>query len=260
MERGLRFAATVLSYLVYGLGALLVWWLIYPATAWRHPPAARPAYARRLSRRAFRFFVEWMRRTGVWDFHLEGAQRLRGRGRVIVANHPSFLDIVLLFAFVEDAVCVVKPSLARVPLVGRPIRCCGHILADDSQTLLPAALAALRQGANLILFPQGTRTPPEAAWRFQRSAARIALETGAPIVPVYLRYRPLLLGKGQSWHQVPEYRPAVTVTVGAEIDPGKVMDAGLPLSVAARRLTRHLERLYSDWHERDASRAPAGRR
>ncbi len=246
MERTLRLVATALSYLVYGLASALLWWLVYPATAWRHPPTARPAYARRLSRRAFRFFVAWMRWTGVWDFHIEGAEHLQGQGRVIVANHPSFLDIVLLFAYVENAVCVVKPSLAKVPLVGRPIRCCGHIQADDSRTLLPAALAALREGANLILFPQGTRTPPGSPWRFQRSAARIALEAGAPVVPVFFRYRPLLLGKGQRWYHVPSRRPQVTVEVRPPLDP---VTEDLPLPRAARLLTRRLESLYAVWEQ-----------
>ncbi len=248
LDRGWRLFAIMVNYLVYGLGSLSLWYLIYPCTAWRVAAGRREDYARLLSRRAFRFFIRFMALTGIWRYRIDGARRLAVPGRVIVANHPSFLDVVLLFALVENAVCIVKPGLARVPLVREPIRRCGHVVADQPEEVVGKSVRALRRGASLILFPQGTRTPEGVPVRFHRSAARIALEAGVPVVPVYFRYRPSLLGKGEQWYNVPPTRPQVQVSVGEEIVPRRGSE---PLSLASRRLTRRLESWFEAW-ERDS--------
>ncbi len=239
LERGWRLIAIMVNYLVYGLGSLLLWYLVYPSTVWWVPEAKREDYARALSRAAFRFFIRFTAFMGMWRYRIEGARRLDIPGRVIVANHPSFLDVVLLFALARNAVCIVKPGLARVPLVREPIRRCGHVVAEQSEEVLEKSIRVLRRGASLILFPQGTRTPAGVPIRFHRSAARIALEAGIPLVPVYFRYQPSLLGKGEQWYNVPPSRPRVQVFVGEEIPVERRKDE--PLSRASRRLTRLLE-------------------
>ncbi|WP_084684812.1 lysophospholipid acyltransferase family protein [Methylohalobius crimeensis] len=249
-DRAWRVIATALSFGVYGLGSLLLWYGVYPLTFWRVLPARRGAYARRLSHRAFRFLTGFMAWVGMWRYEVEKADRLQQSGRIVVANHPSFLDILLLFSRLENAVCIVKPSLAAVPLVGRPIRCCRHLPAEDSRVLVSEAVRALHEGACLILFPQGTRTLPGREIRFQRSVARIALEAGVPMVPVYFDYRPLLFGKHQRWYHVPAVKPRVRMTVGEEIQPAEIIGEELPLSIASRRLSRWLERYFTAWERR----------
>ncbi len=245
LDRGWRLFAIMVNYLVYGLGSLLLWYVVYPCTAWRVPPERREVYARFLSRGAFRFFIRFTAFMGMWRYHIEGAERLEKPGRVIIANHPSFLDVVLLFALTENAVCIVKPVLARVPLVREPIRRCGHVVADEAEEVLHKSVRVIREGASLILFPQGTRTPAGLPIRFPRSAARIALEAGVPMVPVYFRYQPSLLGKGEQWYNVPSTRPQVQVLVGEEILPDNA--GGEPLSLSSRKLTRRLEAWFEAW-------------
>lgn len=242
-ERAWRLFATALSYGVYGLGALILWYGVYPLTCRCVAEAKREEYARFLSYLAFRFFTVFLTAMGVWRCQIEGAEKLKCPGRIIVANHPSFLDVVLLFAQMQNAVCVVKPGLVSLPLVGRPIRCCGHLPAADPQALVVEAVRTLKTGACLILFPQGTRTPPGSEIKFQRSTARIALEAGVPVVPVYLHYHPLLLGKHQRWYRIPKHRPQVKVIAGEEIQPQEVVK-GLPISLASRQFSRYLEAYF----------------
>lgn len=249
LEYGWRLIATALSYLVYGVGSGLLWYVIYPLTAWCFPSEARCDYARFLSQRAFGLLIWFMSLAGVWRYQVAGLERLKKPGRVIIANHPSFLDVVLLFAWADKAVCVVKPNLTAIPLVGKPIRCCGHVVTEDPEQLVGKGVGLLQGGASLILFPQGTRTDPTLPVRFHRSAARIALEAGVPLVPVYFQYRPLILGKGQQWYNVPPRRPQVRVLVGEEILP-ETTGFDQPLSLASRQLTRRLEGLFKDWERR----------
>ncbi len=248
LQRGVRWLSrlgvTVTSYGVYGLGSFLLWYVIYPLTSLWMPPENRPAHARHLSFLAFNFFVRFLEFIGYWRYRVIGADQLRQPGGVIVANHPSFLDIVLLFSLVDNAVCVVKPSLAKVPLVSAPIRHCRHIAAETPQQLIADAVAALQSGASLILFPQGTRTPPDLPISFQRSAARIALEAEAPLIPVFFHYQPLLLSKGQWWYNLPDKTPEVLAVVDEALNPECV--SSLRLSIASRRLTLMMEARLSD--------------
>ncbi len=244
-ERGWRVVATVLSYLFYGLGSLVLWYAVYPCTAWRVPPDRRQAYARNLCHKGFYLFIRFMELMGVWRYRVVGKERLGPAGRVVVANHPSFLDVVLLLALKDDTACVVKPGLLRVPLVGEAIRRCGHVVADSPEEMVETSRQILQQGASLVLFPQGTRTPPGTPIRFHRSAARIALEAETTLIPVFFDYHPALLGKDQHWYNVPSTRPQVQVNVAEEIQPNRVADE--PLSLASRKLTRRLEALFKAW-------------
>lgn len=249
----LRYWVTVMSYAVYGLGSLLLWYGVYPLTSRFVDRSQRPAHARYLSYRAFGVFVRFLKVAGYWRYRIYGQLPVEPAGILIIANHPSFLDIVMLFSLVKNAVCVVKPSLAKVPLVGVPIRRCRHILAGTPEQVVAESVAALRNGANLILFPQGTRTPPELPLKFQRSAARIALEAEAPVIPVHFRYRPLLLGKGQGWYNVPAVIPRVSVVVGDRLLAEECKTPDLPLSIASRRLNRAMEGSVSDLETRHGS-------
>jgi len=116
-----------------------------------------------------RGFVGLMRGLGVLDYRLHDCERLQRPGLLVLANHPTLIDVVFLLALIPHADCVVKGRLARNPFTRGPIRAAGYITNEEPQGVLEAAGASLARGNALILFPEGTRSVPGRA---QRARAR----------------------------------------------------------------------------------------
>lgn len=123
-----------------------------------------------------------------------GTQHLQGGGMVLAANHISYADFLSLGHFVLGAGrwphFLGKESLFRIPLVGRLITACeqipvhrGSARASDA---LASAVAAVRSGQLVAIYPEGTITRDPDLWpmRGRSGAVRIALESGRPLVPV----------------------------------------------------------------------------
>lgn len=171
-------------------------------------------------------------------------ETLRGGGKLIVANHPSLLDVVYLMATVENANCLVKPSLFYNPFTAGAVYAAGYI-RNDSDTLFEECAASLAAGDSLIIFPEGTRTDPNRPFRFLRGAANIALAAGCPIWPVTIRCRPARLMKHQAWYEMSTETLQVELVAGPPLAIGAYLASELPRSRVARVLTRDLEALYS---------------
>ena len=121
-----------------------------------------------------------------------GAERAPAGAAVYAANHGSALDIPILLAHVPaDLLIVHKRSLYLVPVFGVALWLAGHIGIDRRNAFrarrnLDAAVRRLRRGASLAVFPEGTRSPDAEVRPFKRGSFVLAMEAGAPVVPVSL--------------------------------------------------------------------------
>lgn len=242
LDHAWRLCATAFSFALFGTGAIVLWAALFPLVAvfvGRGP--ARTRRARRLMHHVFQVFVFVMRRLGLMTYVVENGERLNRPGRLVVSNHPSLIDVVLLISMIRNATCIVKPALARNPFMRPPIRAMDYLYAEDPEALLARCTRELREGSSLIVFPEGTRTPPGESRPFQRGAANIALASGAPILPVYIRCRPAWLTKQLPWHYVPPMPAHYLFHVGEEIESARYTD---DRSIASRKLTRHLQEYF----------------
>jgi 1-acyl-sn-glycerol-3-phosphate acyltransferase len=90
-----------------------------------------------------------------------------------------------------DVKIVHKKSLSRVPLFGWSLGTLGHIPIDRSNPFrarrsLEAAAARIRVGASVLVFPEGTRSRDGSVGHFKRGSFALAIDAGAPVVPVSL--------------------------------------------------------------------------
>lgn len=239
-----RLLATGLSFLLFGLGGLMLRLLILPLLGlWPGDRLAHRRRARAAISMAFYLHVQFMLRTGVLTYRVEGAERLGRPGQMIVANHPSLIDVVFLIAHMRDANCIVKQKMWHNPCTRGPVTTAEYISNNGSPDMLEQAADVLREGQTLIVFPEGTRTSPGQAPVFHRGAAAIAVRGARVVTPVFISVNPTTLTKAEPWYRIPDRRMHVLLRVGEDIALDSFHN-DTPMPIASRRLNEHLHRLY----------------
>lgn len=245
LNRGWRIFATGLSFLLFGIGGLVLGALVFPLlTLALRRRERRVLVARAVIRFLFRFFVETMRTLGVLRYELTGFDKLERKGMLILANHPTLIDTVFLMAFVKNADCIVKSALWNNPFLGKVVRAAGYINNDQGPELVEACIGSMRAGNNLIIFPEGTRTPVGGGLEFKRGAANIAVRGSQPITPAVIHCEPPTLAKGGKWWQVPQRRVLLSIEVHEDIQLDQFSGTGSDV-MAARHLTQHLQDYFT---------------
>jgi len=167
----------------------------------------RQRRCQRLVRTTWICFHDYLRWVGLVDFDRARQAIDVQAPAIIIANHPTLIDITALTVAVGPACIMAKQSLFRSPLVGPLLRACGHIAVgspgDAADLAVDQAEARLRAGHRVILFPEGTRSPVGGLGRFRRGAFELARRTGAPILPVRIAAEPPALWKGLPWYSIP---------------------------------------------------------
>jgi 1-acyl-sn-glycerol-3-phosphate acyltransferase len=121
---------------------------------------------------------------------VRGAEHVPERAAVYAVNHGSALDIPILLACLPaDFRLIHKRSLSFVPVLGWSLRCAGHIAIDrrrpfSARRSLATAVRKLREGVSLAVFPEGTRSPDARVLPFKRGSFGLAIEAGAPVLPI----------------------------------------------------------------------------
>jgi len=123
-----RVFGTGLSFVAVGIGGVFVFPVLNVVIRSRQ---LRSVIARHVIRFTFRGIVGLMRAMGVFRYEISGLERLERRGLLILANHPTLIDIVFLMAFVKRADCIVKSRLWRNPFTHATIRAAAYVRNDD---------------------------------------------------------------------------------------------------------------------------------
>jgi 1-acyl-sn-glycerol-3-phosphate acyltransferase len=244
LNRWWRVAATGFSFATFGLGGLVLGGLVAPLLLLlvRHH-RRRSALVRWAIHHLFRVFVAMLCALRVCSLEVRGRDRLKRNGLLILASHPSLIDVVFLMALVRDADCIVKAALLRNPFTRGPVRAAGYVCNDSGPGLIDDCVASVRSGNNLIVFPEGTRTPAGAALgRLQRGAANLALRGELAITPVRITCSQQMLGKSDKWWRVPRRAGHFVIDVGADIPIDSHLAEDGAQALAARRLTDELAR------------------
>jgi 1-acyl-sn-glycerol-3-phosphate acyltransferase len=239
------------AFAVLGTGGFILGLTLIPAaTLFVADEQARNRRAQTIIRNGFRIYVTMLRVLGVLKLEVTGAAKLRNsKGKLIVANHPTLIDIVLIMALLPDAKCVVKSELFDSWLLCWVVGAAGYIRNDrDPEVLIEKCRDALSAGYNLVIFPEGTRSMPGQPLRFKRGFAHIATLTGANVQPLRISCAPITLIKGEPYFKIPDSRPSFRIEVADEIDPGQFLNLSFESRArGARRLASQLEADYSSY-------------
>lgn len=186
MKRGYRLwrrIAKLLAFLVFALGTIPTALGVLPLLkAFVHPRIRFQKAGRRVVSWLMGCFLLFLRLTGQVSIQADRAACRRIHGMLIAPNHPSLLDVVILYHLFPGSSCVVRSGLGRT-IVGSIIALL-YIPNDDAPAMLDAVEATLDAGDNVIIFPEGTRTADPRHLGIKRGTGMLACLTGRPILPV----------------------------------------------------------------------------
>ena len=242
-----RVFATYFAFVVFNVGGILAAALAI-AICWLIPGSRenKALRAQRVIHALLATFIGLLVCLGLLTHSRKDFERLRNaRASLVIANHPTLLDVVFLIASMPRVDCVVKAALWSNVFMGATVRGAGYIPNHDGAQLIEACVERLALGHHVMLFPEGTRSPAGALRRFQRGAAHVALRSGCDILPILITCEPPTLLKGMPIFKIPPRRPRFSLTVLESISSTPFLEGGVDTPLAARKLTAHLEDLYA---------------
>ncbi|MCW8108915.1 1-acyl-sn-glycerol-3-phosphate acyltransferase [Alteromonas ponticola] len=240
--------SAAVCYFLFGLGALSVgifFRLLHPVPF--ISSATKRTWIRWCIHKGCHSFIRIMRALGLIRYSFDVKSMIRAKsGHIIIANHPTLIDVVLLLAVNRQMCCFVKGAVWDNFFTGAVVKQAGFI-PNHTEQLLPMAAAKLEAGENILIFPEGTRTKHDNVIHFKRGAANMAVAVNAPIMPVLIKCYPGALKKGDKWYDIPDGGPAFELKSGPLLELDECIDTSLPRPKQYRHLTQFLEQYYQDW-------------
>jgi 1-acyl-sn-glycerol-3-phosphate acyltransferase len=240
-----RVALRAIGFASFGLLSSGVGFIVLPlqrlVARWRGLDTGDDLRAQYAIHLGARLWVRFAQACGIASVSVRGADALRTGPVVVVANHPSLIDTPILLSLMPQADLLVNAAWGDNPFLRRCVAGARYLRAEQGAVMVRHAIARLREGRMLVIFPEGSRTPPKGLRRFERGAAQIALHAGCDIVPIVIRVHPRTLMKGQRFTDLPDHCPEWRVEVGPPIHPADHLRSGEGSSAAARRVTAALQ-------------------
>lgn len=245
-NRTWRIIGTGLSFFIFGIVGAILSIALIPIVLITPASELRQKTGKRLVKLCFQAFLKIMQLLGVMTLKTEHLERLKSGGRLVLANHPSLIDVVILIALVNNPDGVIKTPLLYNPFTLGLLRFAGFIRNEEGPELIVKSIRSVKTGNNLIVFPEGTRTRDVNALTFKRGASNIAVRGKLNITPILIFTSEPVLQKGVKWYKVPHQKPVFTISVCEEIEIAKVVNCDGDLSIESRALTRYLEDYFRD--------------
>ena len=232
----------IVAIVCFGLGAIILGLFVFPfIRLFTLHKKDFGIIARAYVSHTFRVFLGNLNLCKTSMLHVEDKQAFRQiHSKVIIANHPSLLDFVYIMSLVPNSTCIVRGSLTKTPLRG-VIKQAYITNTTEFDDVLVECKKLTDKGCNVIIFPEGTRSPRIGRNNYKKGAARIALYCGCDVQPLFIggsdKYG---LGKHDplwSYNHVERYLYDIKMLPVIKIDQFKELSD----TIAAKHLTEEME-------------------
>jgi len=225
----------------FGLGLLgvisLTWTLLAVPLYYVLPKRWAVPLGRWASTTGFRIYLGALALIGACRFDLSALDSLRDEGPLIVApNHPCLLDALMVISRLRNMACIMKVDIVDNVFLGAGARLAGYIRNDAQLSMIKQAVADLKNGSQLLIFPEGTRTTRWPVNVCKGTTALIASRARVPIQTVFIETDSGYLGKGWPLFRRPPMPITYRIRLGRRFEPPEKAGA----------FTEELERYFID--------------
>lgn len=245
LNRYWRIFATGLSFAIFGFCGIILTVILLPILLLTNETPARRKFGKILLKISFRSFLWGMQFLGVMGLKTKNLDRLKTGGRLVLSNHPSLIDAVILIAIIDNPNGIIKSSLFNNPSMYGLAKIAGLMRNVEGPELIRKSIESISTGENLIIFPEGTRTKVLGEVTFKQGAAYIAIKGKINITPILIVTSEPVLRKDHSWYKVPSKKPLFIVSVLDEVDVATKFNPRGDLLNEAAELTEYLEEYFT---------------
>ena len=212
MPRRIRALLTACAFGIFFSSALVLGFLVAPLVS---PFIRSQERRRKLGTRAISFgyrrFCKAARLIGLIDYPaLPQPPGIDGdTPHVLIANHPTILDVVIILAERPDMICVAKGAYYNSWFFHRALRITNYVrgaLPGEIEGTLDRVVESLNNGFSVLMFPEGTRSKRTSLQRFRRGAIEAAVRAGVPLARLFIGVNQPTLMRGASVFDVPKER------------------------------------------------------
>ena len=177
------------------------------------------------------FYVALLHRWGIIETEFVGFEEVSSwSGSVLVANHPSILDAVLIMTRVPSLDLLINARLLRHPVMGGAIRPCHYLRNDAPLSMIKSCRQRLASGSNILIFPEGTRTETPPLGEFHHGYALASTCAKAPIRTIFLQCDSDYFGPGFFFFKPARCPIRFRLTMGRVFEPEPNVD---PMELSA---------------------------
>ena len=177
-------------------------------------------FGQRMITTGFKLFMGYLALTRLVKCDVRALDQLKHeRGLILAPNHPSLIDAVLVISRLPRVTCIMKAVLWDNIVLGGGSRLAGFVRNDSQPNMVRASVAALREGGQLLMFPEGTRTVERPINPLKGAIALIAKKSQAPVQTILIESNTEFLGKHWPTLKKPTFPLYYRVTLGKRFDP-----------------------------------------
>jgi 1-acyl-sn-glycerol-3-phosphate acyltransferase len=203
------------------LGLICLTWSVFALPLYFIlPRRIGTAVGRRGIMSGFRIYAWSLSITRTYRLDLRAIDSLKGGPALILApNHPCLIDALLILTRHPNLVCVMKSALMRNVFLGSGSRLARYVRNDSSRQMVKESVSHLKDGAVLLLFPEGTRTTRDPINSLVGSVGLIAKHAQVPVQTLIIETDSPFLSKGWPLFKRPTLPIIYRVRLGKRFDP-----------------------------------------
>ena len=238
-----RVIATGLSFIIFSSGGLFLSFVICPVISILSPNnEIKSKISQYMISLTFELFIQSLQIFGLIKVNAKEIHKLRKiKGCLIISNHPTLIDYVIIVSKLRRCNTVVKEDIFKNFFFKRVVLAANYIPNTQSMETFENIQESIKKGNNILMFPEGTRSVPGQPLTLKRGAANISLRADIPIQIVYIKTSESLLTKGSPWYKIPKKRALFNLENGETIDPKDFIKTDMAISRSARQLTKYIK-------------------
>lgn len=244
-----RLFSTALCLTAFGVGGLVISVIVSPLIFLLvRDPANRQRTTRRMAGYLFVVFLWMMKGTGVLSYRITGMENVRhANNKLIIANHPTLIDVIFLVSLFPMADCVVKDDVFKNPVMRGVVKPARYISGGHPGKMINTCVDRLKTGSSLLLFPEGTRSVYGQPVQFKLGASSIAIRSEAVFLPVVIQCtQPRYLAKNEPWYKIPPQKPFISIHVKEPVSVDELIPHDMNPHESKRWLNKSLMRYFEE--------------